>query len=199
MVDIANKIEVLKNNLEEIDRGLGLIDFQNFDNQLFLINEKINSVRNLRTELLKKYNITELKKYNDNLNDKTKQIQFKFDNLIKEYKSLVFDISSKLIQIENKKKLVNYSRWKKMKIDGINNQFQYLRETANNIGKKKDNERNTKDKIEISKEAIEMNNSKELEQTKLTQVSLKIKSNLYNYDKVLDKVASSILNELKSK
>ena len=110
MVDIANKIEVLKNNLEEIDRGLGLIDFQNFDNQLFLINEKINSVRNLRTELLKKYNITELKKYNDNLNDKTKQIQFKFDNLIKEYKSLVFDISSKLIQIENKKKLVNYSR-----------------------------------------------------------------------------------------
>ena len=110
MVDIANKIEVLKNNLEEIDRGLGLIDFQNFDNQLFLINEKINSVRNLRTELLKKYNITELKKYNDNLNDKTKQIQFKFDNLIKEYKSLVFDISSKLIQIENKKKLVNYLR-----------------------------------------------------------------------------------------
>ena len=86
-----------------------------------------------------------------------------------------------------------------MKIDGINNQFQYLRETANNIGKKKDNERNTKDKIEISKEAIEMNNSKELEQTKLTQVSLKIKSNFYNYDKVLDKVASSILNELKSK
>jgi len=86
-----------------------------------------------------------------------------------------------------------------MKIDGISNQFQYLREAANNIDKKKDNKHNPKDKIEISKEAIEMNNSKELEESKLTQISLKLKSNFYNYDKVLDKVASSILNELRSK
>jgi len=110
MININNKIEILKRNLEEIDKGLGLIDFQNFDNQLIQINQKINSVKNLRTELLKNYDRIELKKFNNNLNEKTKQIQFKFDNLIKEYKSLVFDISSKLIQVENKKKLVNYLR-----------------------------------------------------------------------------------------
>ena len=85
-----------------------------------------------------------------------------------------------------------------MDIKSINNQYQYLGNIKKNKVEKTDSQ-SGKDKLEISGQAKELSNSQKDEAKKLEEISEKIKSNYYDSDDVIEKVADKLLKDIKSK
>ena len=107
---IENKIEEISGILQGINSQLGSITEKNTESELKKVKILIDKLSVLRENLLKEYNISQLKKYEQNLLKITKLINQKFDNVIKENKLRQSEILLQLKEINNHKKLITYSR-----------------------------------------------------------------------------------------
>lgn len=98
---------VKKRLQEALDLFSGLTD-ENFLTKVHGI-QKVFEELNQKNDLLKKrYPEAELRKYHPELRKITKEIERKFDNVIREKKDALGIVSEKLKTLSNRKKLVNY-------------------------------------------------------------------------------------------
>lgn len=102
-----NKMEFL---LKSIYSDLKDFSINTYTEKISALTGKMNLVVVKREELKKKYHRKELLKYEAKLLILTKLIQKKFDNVIEEYNAKLLEIAQSLVQIDNRKKLVNYLR-----------------------------------------------------------------------------------------
>lgn len=107
---LINEIDNIKNLLNNVIKDLNLLetgDFQiNFDNA----KNKMKLFNELKENLIKRYPIEELRKYDKELILLTKQINNKYDNIIEVKKKQMHEIAFRMKLLQNRKKLINYSR-----------------------------------------------------------------------------------------
>ncbi len=110
MNDLESEVKKIQLLLKTISSDLDLITQINFSEKIDGIVKNINLLKSKRQLLLSKYEKDELLKFDKELYLPAKQIQKKFDNIVEEYNTQIVEISRKLLQIGNKKKLANYIR-----------------------------------------------------------------------------------------
>ncbi len=107
---LAKEIENIKNLLKDIISDLNLInngDFQsNFDNA----KEKMQLFNEMKEKLELEYPIEDLRNYEHELMILTKQISKTYDNIIEVKKRQLKEVVFKIKLLQNRKKLINYSR-----------------------------------------------------------------------------------------
>lgn len=110
MNQLELKINEINMILEQISVALESINEENINEVLSRLNLKLQKITTIKTELESKYEKSLLKSHEGKLNILTKQIYERFDNIISEIKTEQGLIQTELINIQNKKKLVNYNR-----------------------------------------------------------------------------------------
>jgi hypothetical protein len=107
---MENRIELLRDLFHKILTDIEAINDDNFDEKLGVLAESMQNAEKSRLFLLQEYKIEDLRKYDNEFYLATKQIQAKFDNIIREKREESDKISQKLNDLQNQKKLVNYIR-----------------------------------------------------------------------------------------
>ena len=103
-------IEEIKTLFFQVLDILDNLNDSNFDNRMKTVKANMDEVNLIKEKLQRQYPKDELSKYEESLFKLAKQIQEKFDNIIK-LKILEKDrIALELEQLKNKKKLQNYRR-----------------------------------------------------------------------------------------
>ena len=110
MKNINNEINSLEFLLKSTFTDLNNVNSDSFDERMPDIRKKLNLIVSKRKDLLLNFKRKDLIKYDKKLFAYAKQIHEKFDNIIEWYNSETLDITKKLVQIENIKKLANYVR-----------------------------------------------------------------------------------------
>jgi hypothetical protein len=101
------KIEILLIQVLNIFESL---NDDNFESQLNSARDKMDTVKKIKTEIQGIYKKEEMIPFEEKLHFLAKQIEERFDNMIKE-KNLERDrIGQEIEQLKNKKKLQNYRR-----------------------------------------------------------------------------------------
>ena len=107
---MENQIELLRDLFHKILTDLEVINDDNFSEKLNSVMENMQNAEKSKLFLLQEYKIEDLRLYDNEFYLATKQIQTKFDNIIKEKSEESYKISQKLNDLQNQKKLVNYTR-----------------------------------------------------------------------------------------
>jgi transcriptional regulator of heat shock response len=110
MNSLETKIEKLSATLNSVSAELESFDKDNFDKKIERLNFLKEWIEKQRSELISEYNREELKTYNIELDKQIKQIHEKFDNIIESNKKTQKDVSVRLNNLLNNKKLANYQR-----------------------------------------------------------------------------------------
>ena len=105
---MENRIQLLRDLFHKILTDIEAINDDNFEEKLGILSENMQNAEKSRLFLLKEYKIEDLSKYDNEFYLATKQIQTKFDNMIREKREESVKISQKLSDLQNQKKLVNY-------------------------------------------------------------------------------------------
>ena len=107
---LNEEIKNIENLLKDVLEDLSLIetaDFQvNFDNA----KNKMQLFNKMKEKLIEDYPIEELSKSSQGLIFLTKQINNKYDNIIEVKKKQMQEIVLRMKLLQNRKKLINYSR-----------------------------------------------------------------------------------------
>ena len=101
MNELFQECSIFLKSLDEINSG-------NFEENFAILKEKFESLKNKKNHLNKSFDVSELKKFNTKLDKTIKQIDEKFDSILKTIKLEQKNISFKLKEEYNKKKLANY-------------------------------------------------------------------------------------------
>ena len=110
MSELAAKIDNVSELLNQVLSTLNGINDTNLLHNLSLAKKLMENVNNMKQELKSRYSSSELMVFDPGLTEIAKQISDKFDNII-EYKARELEIiTKKLKMIQNRKKLLNYSR-----------------------------------------------------------------------------------------
>ena len=107
---MENRIEMLRDLFHKILTDIDAINDDNFDEKLGILAENMQNAEKSRLFLLQECKIDDLRQYDNEFYLATKQIQAKFDNMIREKREESDKISQKLNDLQNQKKLVNYIR-----------------------------------------------------------------------------------------
>ncbi|MHB8338946.1 MAG: hypothetical protein ACYC6P_15980 [Ignavibacteriaceae bacterium] len=110
MEKLQNEINNIKFLLNEVLQVLNSVDDKNFDNNLIKAKHGMEKMDELKLSLKKTYPYEELKKYDPELVEITKQIQDSFDNLFTRKKNQFAELGKQIAALRNKSKLVNYYR-----------------------------------------------------------------------------------------
>ena len=105
---MENQIKLLRDLFHKILTDLEAINDDNFEEKIGELSENMQNAEKSKLFLLQKYKIDDLRKYDNEFYLATKQIQAKFDNIIREKREESYKISQKLNDLQNQKKLVNY-------------------------------------------------------------------------------------------
>ena len=93
--------------ISKIDK---LRDENNFFDELKNIKIEISEIQSIKNDLMNSPNKEELKKMEPELNYFAKQIQEKFDDIIEKKRNDLAEIALKIGNLQNSRKLANYSR-----------------------------------------------------------------------------------------
>ena len=93
--------------LSKIDK---LTDESSFFNELNTIKSEIAEIQSIKNDLVNGPNKEDLKKMEPELNNFTKQIQKKFDDIIEKKRNDLAEIAVKIGNLQNSRKLANYNR-----------------------------------------------------------------------------------------
>ena len=104
------KINNLKNLFNEVIEDLDRITVDEFDTYYFRAKSNMILIHRLREELISEYSESDLQKNDKELIFLAKQIENKYDNIIKKYVEERNIISNQLKSAGNKKKIAQYSR-----------------------------------------------------------------------------------------
>ncbi len=110
MEKLQNDINNIKFLLNEVLQVINSVDDKNFDNNLIKAKHGMEKMVELKLSLKKTYPYEELKKYDLELVEITKQIQDSFDNLFTRKKNQFAELGKQIAALRNKSKLVNYYR-----------------------------------------------------------------------------------------
>ena len=110
MEKLQNDINNIKFLLNEVLQVINSVDDKNFDNNLIKAKHGMEKMDELKLSLKKTYPYEELKKYDPELVEITKQIQDSFDNLFTRKKNQFAELGKQIAALRNKSKLVNYYR-----------------------------------------------------------------------------------------
>ena len=107
---MENRIEMLRDLFHKILTDIEAISDDNFDEKLGILAENMQNAEKSRLFLLQEYKIEDLRQYDNEFYLATKQIQARFDNIVREKREESDKIRPKLNDLQNQKKLVNYIR-----------------------------------------------------------------------------------------
>lgn len=107
---LQTEIDKIKFLLKKVLSDLDLVESGEFQKNFDNAKERMISFQKLKNELIKDYPVEELKKYDAELTMLTKQINNKYDNIIEVKKKLMQEIELRMKLLQNRKKLINYSR-----------------------------------------------------------------------------------------
>lgn len=93
-----------------VSNALGGLNDENFDSVMSELNANFHKMNIMRDDLKGKYDKNTLRLYQPQLDAVTKQLENKFDNIVKEIKTEQEQIAQQLKNIQIKKKLTNYNR-----------------------------------------------------------------------------------------
>ncbi len=93
-----------------LERFLSIND-DNFSKNVEQIKLLTKQVKIKKTELKSVMPVTELKKFNNELEEITKKIKNCFDNIVEEKEKEIKKVSCELNKLTNEKKLALYKRW----------------------------------------------------------------------------------------
>jgi len=110
MLSIEQSLMEIKNNLYLVVENLDEINDENFDYNMKTINSLTEEIKKKRNLLKQNFPNDELKVKSDSLHTMIKQVTTKLDNIISDKKEEQKEISIKLNNLSNKKKLINYQR-----------------------------------------------------------------------------------------
>ncbi|MBI9073615.1 MAG: hypothetical protein JEY94_18605 [Melioribacteraceae bacterium] len=108
MVKVEDKIKFLKTNLKEVISYLDTLEEKNFDESFIQIQNSLKTFEIVRKELIESDSTKELKKFNKEFEVLIKEIQKRFDSMLRENKSQQKIVVKELNEVVNKKKLANY-------------------------------------------------------------------------------------------
>ncbi len=110
MVMLSVEIENIKNILREVIKDLSLIETDDFQANFESAKDKMRIFHEMKEKLIKDYSLEELRNYEQELLIITKQINNKYDNVIEVKKKQLQEVGLKIRLLQNRKKLINYSR-----------------------------------------------------------------------------------------
>lgn len=110
MNNLELKIQEIDSVLKCISDSLSKLTEENFDLIMEELNVNIKMFLMLKSNLRSEYPSKVTENYQVSSIELTKQIEQKFDNIIKEFKSEQNLIESELVKVQNQKKLINYTR-----------------------------------------------------------------------------------------
>ncbi len=110
MRDITIRIERIKCLLIEAKSRMLAITDENFDAKLTEVRQLLKESREHKYYLLSRYSVSELKAFEPELTNLTKQVAETFDNIGKRKKSELLILAERIKFVQNQKKLVNYHR-----------------------------------------------------------------------------------------
>jgi hypothetical protein len=105
-----NRIELLRDLYHKILTDLETLNDDNFTERLNSVLESMQNAEKSKLFLMQEHKMEVLRIYDNEFYLVTKQIQTKFDNIIREKREERDKISQKLNDLQNQKKLVNYTR-----------------------------------------------------------------------------------------
>jgi hypothetical protein len=103
-------IEEIKTLLIQVLNIFNSLEDADFDDQLKTAKLKMDQVSLIKKELRKHFKSEELMLYEENLYNIAKQIEERFDNIVKRKSLEKKAIAHKIGQLQNSKKLQNYRR-----------------------------------------------------------------------------------------
>lgn len=103
-------IKTIKQGFIGIENSLKQLSDENFEGNFFYINETIKKNKSLKEALEKEYSADQLKKFNSDLENRIKQINFLFDSIIREKEKERDAVGIKLKNTVNQKKIASYFR-----------------------------------------------------------------------------------------
>lgn len=104
------KIHNLKNLFNEVIADLDRITTDDFDEHFFRAKSNMILIHKLREELTAGYQSSDLKKNDEELLFLAKQIENKYDNIVKKFGEERNVLADNLRSVSNKKKIAQYSR-----------------------------------------------------------------------------------------
>ena len=107
---LSVEIENIKNILREVIKDLSLIETDDFQANFESAKDKMRIFHEMKEKLIKDYSLEELRNYEQELLIITKQINNKYDNVIEVKKKQLQEVGLKIRLLQNRKKLINYSR-----------------------------------------------------------------------------------------
>ncbi len=108
MISLEKEIENVKKELQNFEKLLDNFNLNNFAKDFDILNSELEKIKKQRNDLIKKYPKNEIEGFNKELDVFIKQINSKFDNVLLKIKKEQKEISSKLQNGLNKKKLSTY-------------------------------------------------------------------------------------------
>ena len=84
-MNLQTEIEKIKSSLHEALINLSLLDESNFADKFPIIRDRMQSVKNIKSKLIKNYSGEILKKFDEELFILYKQVCKKFDNKVEEF------------------------------------------------------------------------------------------------------------------
>lgn len=110
MSELKKRIERIKYLLSEADNQMLKVTNENFYSTLTRVKQLLKESRENKFYLLSKYDVSELKTFEPELTNLTKQVAETFDNIGKKKKLELTALAERIKSVQNQKKLVNYHR-----------------------------------------------------------------------------------------
>lgn len=108
MGSINKEVDLLLQECSNFLEILNEINSGNFDEKFIILQNKSKLIQNKKDFLNKSFDVSELKKFNIKFDPIIKQINESFDSKLKNIKTEQQEVSLKLKESFNKKKLANY-------------------------------------------------------------------------------------------
>ncbi len=103
-------LDDIKLKIEKAVKTLDLINADNFDNEFPRVLYYLNEVKKIKNEFEHNCPKKDVKEFQEKSKQAAKHLKEKFDSVIREKQNDIFEVSVQLKELNNKKKLVNYSR-----------------------------------------------------------------------------------------
>lgn len=110
MKDIEQKTSLIKNLLENVSKNIDQLNFETFDTVFPNMVSGMKEVHKLKHELIDKYGLEKLKKYEQELFVKAKLIEKKYDNTVEVFLNEGKRLENELSKTVTQKRIINYIR-----------------------------------------------------------------------------------------
>lgn len=108
--ELNSKSKAINQFLDSLKNQLELLNDENFGDKFQLALETMMIIQKLKNDLIEKYGMLNLIKYNPNMFIKAKQIEETYDNTIRKFGLEISRLEKEISSLNGRKKIVNYIR-----------------------------------------------------------------------------------------